>query len=183
MHCRAIRCLAFALPLAAAVAASAACAPPVDLTKALEVTDVLVGYYDDGVQQTNMNDGRGPIPANKLRPSITFRLRNLSDRPLTSVQVMGSFWHVGADGEWDSILVNAISGDALPAGGTSAPITIRPNVAYNVEGPRATLFTDHRFQDTVAKLFAKRAGGLYRLGEYPIDRVILPHAGRPAPRP
>ena len=170
--------------LVAIAAGAAACGPAVDLSKALEVTDVLTGYYDDGVHQVDMNDGRGPIAANKLKPSITMRLRNASDAEITSVQIMASFWRANTDGEWDSVLVNAVSSDGLPPGEKSAPITLRTNTAYNVEGARMSLFTDHRFLDVTVRVFAKRAGGLYKLGEHKIDRVVLPHAsGRGAPRP
>ena len=55
---------------------AAACAPNVDLSKALTLTDVLSGYYDEGVQ-----DGKTRLP-----PSITFRLHNASDKTIGPVQ-------------------------------------------------------------------------------------------------
>ena len=171
------------LGLALAVLAIAGCGPPIDLTKALEVTDVLTGFYDDGVQTRSLGDGGPPRPANVIKPSITFKLKNISAQPLTSVQLMASFWQAGDDGEWDSIMATGISTHALPPGESTPPITLRSNTAFNVEGARASLFTDHRFKDIVIKLFGKRGGTLYRLGEYQVDRVILPHAGRGASRP
>ena len=170
------------LGLALAVLAIAGCGPPIDLTKALEVTDVLTGFYDDGVQTRNLQDGGPPRPANVIKPSITFKLKNISAQPLTSVQLMASFWQAGDDGEWDSIMATGISTQALPAGESTPAITLRSNTSFNVEGARASLFGDYRYKDIVIKLFGKRGGQLYRLGEYKVDRVILPHAGREASR-
>ena len=170
------------LGLALVVLATAACGPPIDLTKALEVTDVLTGYYDDGVQTKSMGDGAPPRPVNVLRPSITFKLKNVSAQSLTSVQLMASFWKAGGDGEWDSVMATAISTQALPAGESTPSITLRSNTAFNLEGARAGLFEHSLFLDVTIKLFGKRGGQLYRLGEYKLDRVILPHAGREASR-
>jgi hypothetical protein len=96
---------------------------------------------------------------------------------------MASFWKAGDDGEWDSVLINAISSDPLAPGEKSAPFTLRPGTAFNVEGARVSLFADHRFVDVTVRLFAKRGGTLYRLGEHKLDRVILPHVGSGAARP
>jgi hypothetical protein len=52
-----------------------ACASPVDLKDALQVTDVSTGWYDAGVV-----DGK-----NKLVPSISFRLLNTADADLDAV--------------------------------------------------------------------------------------------------
>jgi len=170
------------LGLALVVLATAACGPPIDLTKALEVTDVLTGFYDDGVQTKSLGDGGPPRPANVLKPSITFKLKNISAKPLTSVQLMASFWQADGDGEWDSIMATAISTHALPPGESTPPIMLRSNTSFNVEGARASLFADYRYKEITIKLFGKRGGQLYRFGEYKVDRVILPHAGREASR-
>lgn len=171
------------LGLALTVLAIAGCGPNIDLSKALEVVDVLSGYYDDGVHQRDLQDGGGPRAVNVLRASVTFRLKNISAEPLTSVQLMASFWQAGADGEWDSRNVTGISSTGLPPGQTTPAITIRSNTAFNLEGARHTLFEQPRFVDITLKLFAKRGGGLYKLGELKLDRTVLPHAGSGAGRP
>src|SRR4029079_15319554 len=53
-----------------------ACAPNFALAKALTLTDVLGGYYDEGVK-----DGKTRLP-----PSLTFRLHNASDKTIGPVQ-------------------------------------------------------------------------------------------------
>jgi hypothetical protein len=60
--------------LAAAVALST-CGPTVDLTKGLQVTIVDTGWYDAGIVNGQ----------NKLVPSVTFKLKNVSDQTLASL--------------------------------------------------------------------------------------------------
>src|SRR5690349_15457482 len=108
------------LALASALTAVSACGPRIDLAKSLEVTDVLSGWYDFGVV-----DGM-----NKLVPSISFRLRNVGDRPVNEVQLTVSFWQEGADGENDSQEVTGIGRNAVKPGETSDPILVRSGVGY-----------------------------------------------------
>jgi hypothetical protein len=143
---------------------ASACSPGVDLSKALTLTDVLSGYYDEGVR-----DGKPRLP-----PSITFRLHNGSDRTIGPVQLTVAFWQVGVDGEWNSVLVQAITGDGLKPGASTDPLVARNPNAYTPEGGRQDLFTNSVYKDVIAKVFASQAGNIVKLGEYPIDRVILP---------
>src|SRR3954469_18644416 len=105
----------FRASLAACVAAclsfSVACSPAVDLSKALELTDVLTGYSDAGVK-----DGK-----NYLKPSVNFRLHNRGTRNIGPVQLTVSFWRQGEDGEWDSVVVQGIHAAGLAAGAKTEP--------------------------------------------------------------
>src|ERR1044072_6101836 len=102
------RCLPLLLPsaLALSLGVSSACGPSVDLSKALEVTDVLTGYYDEGVK-----DGKA-----RLVPSISFRLHNKGTEHIGPVQVTAAYWKQGDDGEWDSVVLQGIHAQGLPAG-------------------------------------------------------------------
>ena len=143
-----------------------ACGPGVDLTKALEVTDLLTGYYDDGVK-----DGK-----NHLVPSISFRLHNKeTTKSIGPVQLSVSFWKAGEDGEWDSVVVQGISGKGLAAGASTDSILVRGTVGYNLEGARADLFTHSKFKDVTAKLFASQAGDIVPIGQFKLDHTIIPH--------
>jgi hypothetical protein len=144
--------------------ATAACGPSVDLSKALEVTDVLSGYYDAGVK-----DGW-----NYLKPSISFRLHNKTGEKIGPVQMTIAFWKDGDDGEWDSVVIQAIRAGGLEANASTESILARSNIGYRLEGARADFFNHSQFRDVTAKLFAGQAGKLYRLGEFKLDRVIIP---------
>jgi hypothetical protein len=145
---------------------TAACTPNVDLTKALTLTDVLSGYYDEGVK-----NGTARLP-----PSITFRLHNVSDKTIGPVQVTVAFWQDGTDGEWNSVVIRGIGSDGLKPGASTEPLVARNPNAYTPEGGRQDLFTNSIYKDVTAKVFASQAGNIMKLGEYKIDRTILPHA-------
>jgi hypothetical protein len=152
--------------------AGVSCDRTPDLTKALLVTDGLSGWYDNGLKGAQ----------NHLVPSVTFRLKNQSDRPIYGVQLMLSFWVAGADGESDSVLVSGIGSTALPAGQSTEPMTVRSTVGYTLDQPRSELFTHGSFKDWTIKMFARRSGRLYPIGEFKVDRRIIPHvkdSGRP----
>src|SRR5262245_52057644 len=89
--------------LAVLLLATAACGSAVDLNKGLEMVDVLSGYYDDGLRNGTTH----------MVPSITFRLRNKTEKTIGPVQTSVAFWPQGADGEKDSVLVQAIGASGL----------------------------------------------------------------------
>ena len=156
-----VRPLAVVLLLAGAAACNRG---PTDLAAALGVADVFTGYYDNGIK-----DGK-----NHLVPSVTFRLKNQWDRTLSSVQVTIDFWRDGEDGPRDSSLIHAIGSSGLAPGASSEPITVRSSSGYTLEQPRAELFDHSDFRDMTVKVFGKRGGRIVPLGEYRIDRRLLP---------
>jgi hypothetical protein len=137
----------------------------VDLSKALTLTDVFSGYYDEGVR-----DGKALLP-----PSITFRLRNSSNTAIGPVQLNVAFWQVGEEGAWNEVLVRGIGSEGLKPGASTDLIVARNPNAYTAEGGRQDLFVNPVFKDVIAKVFASQAGNIFKLGEYKVDRVILPH--------
>jgi hypothetical protein len=143
----------------------------VDLSQALDVTDVLGGYYDDGVKAGNSH----------IVPSITFRLHNKATESISGVQLTVAFWPEGADGELDSRQVRGIGSEALAPGASTEAITVRSDVGFSVEGPRAEMFGHHLFKDFTAKIFAKRAGAIIKIGEFKLDRRLFPHTGSGQP--
>ena len=159
MRSRLLRVLA----LVAVLSGASASGPRIDLT-ALKVTDVLSGWYDVGEV-----DG-----LNKLVPSISFRLKNNGEQPVDHVQLTVSFWQNGADGESDSYEVTGIGAEEVPPGGVSKPILVRSGVGYTIDQPRAELFDHSQFVDFTAKIFAKRGGRIVPVGEFVLERRIIP---------
>jgi len=161
-----LRVLPAALVITALLIPITACGPDVDLSKALEVTDLLTGYYDDGVK-----DGK-----NHLVPSISFKLHNKeTTKSIGPVQLSVAFWQAGADGEWDSTVVQAITATGLAPGASTDSILVRANVGYNQQGARVDLFSHSMFKDVIAKLFASQAGNIVPLGQFKLDHTIIPH--------
>jgi hypothetical protein len=151
----------------------------VDIAKSVTITDTLSGYYDDGV----VPDGKPGAGWNHILPSLTFKLRNDGPKAISSVQLTVSFWIVGKDGENDSVEVRGIGPEGLKPGASTESITVRATVGYNQEGRRADLFNDHRFSDWVIKVFAKHGGNIVRIGEFQVDRRLIPHIPTSAGRP
>src|SRR5690348_4663299 len=87
--------------ICAAVVATAACGPSVDLTKALQIAIVNTGWYDAGIVNGQ----------NKLVPSVSFTVKNTSDQKLVSLQVNALFRRVTEPDEWGSELV-VVAGSA-----------------------------------------------------------------------
>lgn len=143
----------------------------VDLSKALTVTDIFSGWYFAGVV-----DG-----LNKMVPSVTFKLSNVGDEPIGRVQLLVSFWQTGSDGEIDSKQIEGIGAiDLAPASATEA-ILVRSDFGYTLGQPREELFMNEQFRDFTVKLFARRDGRLVPLGEFPIERRIIPSSSAASP--
>ena len=153
-----------AFAVAAWLVAASACSPAVDLAKSLEVTDVLTGYYDAGLK-----DGW-----NYLKPSVSFRLRNVTDQHIGPVQLTVSFWQEGKDGEWDAVIMQGIRAEGLAAGATTDSLLARAAIGYRLEGARADFFDHSGFLGVTAKIFGRESGHIYPLGEFKLDRVIIP---------
>jgi hypothetical protein len=49
-------------------------------------------------------------------------------------------------------------------------------VGYTLEQPRAELFTHTLYKDWTVKMFARRSGRIYAIGEFKIDRRLIPQA-------
>ena len=152
------------------IATVSACGPGVDLAK-LEVSDIFSGYYDFGVVPDGPNRGQ-----NKLVPSVSFRLKNNGAVPVDHVALTVSFWQVGADGENDSKEISGIGANQVEPGGTSDTLLVRSSVGYVTPGARSEVFDNSQFKDFVVKFFAKRSGKIVPIGEFTIDRRVLPQS-------
>lgn len=156
-----------ALLVALAGAGASGCAE-VDYKAALQMSDLSSGFYDAGVTDLGLN---------KLVPSVTFSLKNVSAEPVTSIDLVVFFWAEGREGEedqeLDEIIVTAIGSEGLAPGAATEAIVVRSKQGYTLEQARAELFTHPRFRDVTAKVFLKRGGRIMPFGEYTIDRRLL----------
>jgi hypothetical protein len=147
------------------VLALSGCGPTVDLTKGLKVNVVDSGWFDAGIINGQ----------NKLVPSITVTLTNLSDQKLVALQVNSSFRRVSEpDKEWGSRFQSASSGGLAP-GATSDPIVLQSNLGYTgSDQSRQDMLQNTHFVDAKVQLSAKYSNIQWvRMGEYPIERKLL----------
>jgi hypothetical protein len=156
--------------LSAAVAAvlvlsSVSCGPTVDLAQGLQVSIVDSGWYDMGIVNGQ----------NKLVPSVTYTLKNVSDQKLVMLQVNALFRRVNDPGEWGDALITAAGSSGLAAGAQTGPFTARSQRGYTgSDQSRQDMLNHHLFVDAKVELLAKYGSTQWkRLGEYPIKRVLI----------
>lgn len=151
--------------LVVAVSLSAAACSRVEVDKALTVTDVFTGWHYIGVVDGDLN---------KMVPSFSFRLSNVSDETVSRVQLLVSFWPDGADGEIDSKQITGIGPEGLAAKASTDPILVRADNGYTMAQPKEEMFLNSAFRDFTVKVFARSEGTLVPLGEFKVDRRIIP---------
>ncbi len=163
---RGLRAHAFRLSCAALLTLSASACAQVDLKTALEIQELSSGYYDAGITDAGLN---------KLVPSVTFRIKNISSKAISSVDLMVFFWGVENElpVELGEVLLTAIGGGGLAPGALTEPIVVRSRQGFSIDQPRAELFGHGLFRDTTAKVFMKRSGKIVPFGEYTTERRLL----------
>lgn len=152
---------------------AAACGPPIEITKALEVTDVTTGWYDAGITSG----------MNKLVPSLTFKARNISNVQVESVQFNAVFRVIEDPQELGSSLVKGIDRHGLAPGASTVTYTMQSALGYTGQQPRAEMLAHKDFRDVRVDLYAKyRSDSWTKIGSYVIARKLLTAAPTiPAP--
>jgi hypothetical protein len=149
----------------AALVSSTACGPTVDLTKGLEVKILNSGWFDLGIVNGQ----------NKLVPTVTFTLHNISDQTLGTLQVQALFRRVGEDSEWGNGFLTVVGSKGLAPSATTDPITIKSQLGYTgSDQSRQEMLANSHFVDAKVELFGKYASTQWvRLGSFPVTRQLL----------
>jgi len=143
---------------------SAGCGPSVDVTRALEIQEVSTGWFDFGIV-----DGQ-----NKLVPTVTFRLRNVSDQPVTTLQANVLFHRVNSAEEWGSGFLKVAGSEGLAPGATTDPLTVKSDLGYTGSDARADMLKNSQFVDAKVRILAKSGSNYWQpLGEYQIERRLI----------
>ena len=146
----------------------AACGDNIEVEKALKVTEVRTGWFDAGIVNQVQN---------KLVPSVSLKLQNVSDAPVRSVQINAIFRRVNEQEAWGEHFVRAIAAEApLPSGATGKDIVLRSNLGYTGgEGVSRLKMLEHReFVDAKVEIYAKSGSRTWqKIGDYTIDRRLL----------
>ena len=150
--------------ICATLAAFPACSKPVDLSKGLQVIDVSTGWFDAGIVEGQ----------NKLVPFVAFRLKNVSDQTLKTLQINALFRHGDDKDEWGSAFLTAADTSGLPSGATTPPLTMKSQQGYKGTEPRQQMLQNSHFVDAKVELSAKHGSGQWtRIGDFQIDRKLL----------
>ena len=151
--------LAFVLP------GSGCGEPAVDLQQGLQIDVVDTGWFDAGIIAGK----------NKLIPTVSFTIKNVSDQKLVSVQMMASFFRVSdTSSEWGNSLLNVAGSDGLAPGATTTTLTMKSELGYTGTEPRADMLKNTLFVDAMVKLVAKYAATQWtHVREVPIERKLI----------
>lgn len=151
------------LVLLAATASIGACGPTVDVSKALQVSEVTTGWHDAGVVEGK----------NKLVPSIAFKLTNTSTEPLAALQVNAIFRRMGETEEWGSGWVAVTKSGALGPGEATPLLTVNSQRGYTGTESRQDLLKNRNFVDARVEIFAKYGSAQWkRVSELQVDRQL-----------
>ena len=142
----------------------AACGRDFDVEKVLKVTDVHTGWYDAGIYEGK----------NKLVPSVSLKLQNVSSDVVDNVQVNAIFRRVGETQAWGEHFVRAIDSTGLQAGQTGGMLVLRSNLGYTGTESRLQMLRNSQFVDAKVEIFGRHGSRTWqKIGEFPIDRQLL----------
>jgi hypothetical protein len=145
------------------VAVLTGCSPR-EVEKDLAITDVHTGWYDVGIV-----DGM-----NKLVPSISLKLKNVSKEPIARVQINAVFRQVGDEKAWSAPFVRGIGPDELEPGATGQLLVLRGDRGYTGTETRLQMLQNSQFIDAKVQIFGKHGSRTWvKMGEYQIDRQLL----------
>jgi len=148
--------------LAFALLFTTSCSTPVDLKQALQVTDVSSGYFDAGVT---------PEGANKLVPSVTFRLRDSSGN-LSRVALNIMFRVVASSEDIDEIFKQRVD----LADGQTELLTLRSQAGFTGTPPQSRLdmLKNSNFRDLEVVILVRQVSAQWlELHRIPIERQLL----------
>ena len=152
-----------AIALAALISIS--CGASVDAVASLEPIDVVTGWYDDGIIAPGKN---------KLVPSVSFHLQNVSPEPIENVQINAVFRRLNEAESWGDRLIRGVGSDGLAAGATGKTLVVRNERGYTGSEPRAQMLKNSLFMDAKVDLFARHGSRTWvKIGEFPIERKLL----------
>jgi hypothetical protein len=153
-----------ALWLAAALILAVSGCRSREVEKDLRITSVDTGWYDAGIV-----DGQ-----NKIVPSVSFRIQNVSGEPIEDVQINAIFRRINEAEAWGDRLVRGVGDDGLAPGATGRPLVVRSDRGYTGTEPRLQMLKNSNFIDTKVELFGKHGSRTWvKMGEYPIDRELI----------
>lgn len=156
------------LALALAVALTVAACESRDVRTDLQIVDVHTGWFDAGrVDATQI----------KIVPGISFRLKNVSQRSISAVEVNGVFRKLDDNVVVDEHYVRAIpSSRPLDAGATSEPIVLRSRFGFTGPETRLQMLKNSAFVDRNITILGKHRRrqwapmGVFQIERAPINR-------------
>jgi hypothetical protein len=137
---------------------------PEELKASVEIVDVQTKWVEKTYQ---------PWPPKlTLVPTISFRVKNVGDKPLNYLNFNAIFKFKDEQENLGDNFLAAIRKEQIEPGGTSPVITLKSN--FGVEGKSLASFKDNpQWKPVICKLFIQSKGSPHiLLGEYDVSREI-----------
>jgi hypothetical protein len=136
-----------------------------EVEKDLTITAVHTGWYDIGIVNGQ----------NKLVPSISLKLKNVSPEQIARVQLNAVFKRLdGENKEWDAHFIRGIGPDGLAPGATGEELVLRSERGYTGDESRLQMLQNKAFVDAKVEIFGKHGSRFWvKMGEFQIDRQLL----------
>ncbi len=148
-----------------ALVLSTGCGPSIDVPTALGLTQVSSGWFDAGLD---------PLGRNKLVPTVSFRLENLTTDTVRSLQLNAVFKRQNETEEWGNAFVRAVGMEGIEAGQTTAILRLESGRGYTGEQSRAEMLAHRDFVDVTMELFVKHRGDQWVfLDTVAVERQLL----------
>ena len=132
----------------------------------MKVLDVSTGWFDAGIVNGQ----------NKLVPTITFTLKNLSNQSLPVLQANVLFHRVSDPSiEWGAGFLSVTGSQGLGPGAATKPLTVKSNLGYTgSDQTRQEMLQNKAFVDATVQVFAKYGSAQWvKVGDYPIARQLI----------
>jgi hypothetical protein len=110
---------------------------------------------------------------NKIVPSVSLTLKNVSNQTLNALQTNAVFRLAATNAEIGADFRPVSSSGGLPAAASTEKITLRAPLGYTGTDPVDELLNNSRFGDAKVEVFVKAGSGQWtRVGEFPIARQL-----------
>lgn len=141
-----------------------ACGPNVDVAKSVRIEELATGWMDAGAVNG----------LNKVVPALSFKLKNVSEQQLPTLQVNAVFRRVSQNEEWGNGFRTVSGAGGLAPGAATGTLTINAQLGYTGADPRDDLLHNSQFVDAKVDLFARYGSRQWtRLGEFQIARQLI----------
>jgi hypothetical protein len=140
------------------------CSGTREVEKDLKLVDVSTGWYDLGVVNGQ----------NKLVPSVTLQLQNVSEQDISRVQINAIFRRVGEEQAWGEHFVRAIGSEGLAPGKVGPKLVFRSTLGYTGTESRQQMLQNKEFVDAKVDVFGKHGSRTWvKMGEFQVERALV----------
>jgi hypothetical protein len=108
-----------------------------------------------------------------LAPAVRFRVENISQETLISVDATAAFQREGAKDPWGSGFFRLTEGRKRLAPGARVLVTMTSDARYSMQGPPETAFTNPGFHPVATKFFLRVGSSVWvEFGQTRVENVI-----------